>query len=201
MEDPLTTDIMVLQTEAGARQNTEIVRLRTARQELQDECALPPAERRDFAIIDPEIQQVTNDLNAQQVLQDAATAQVRRAGELLGYLIMHATKPGSEPNNLLRRLQRTNIGWEMFRQLRHQYAARARVQQYTLLQSIVHPQPRWTETSQQQQFQKWMQNVSAYEMIHPIIDDAMRVSTAISHFVWTSTTTPSTSGSTTSYLA
>ena len=62
---------------------------------------------------------------------------------------MHATKPGSEPNNLLRRLQRINIGWEMFRQLRHQYAAGARVQQYTLLQGIVHPQPRWTETSQQ----------------------------------------------------
>ena len=77
-----------------------------------------------------------------------------RAGELLNYLIMHSTKPGSEPNNLLRRLQRTNIGWELFRQLRHQYAAGALVQQYTLLQSIVHPQPRWTETSQQQQFQK-----------------------------------------------
>ena len=50
--------------------------------------------------------------------------------------------------------------WEMFRQLRHQYAAGARVQQYTLLQSIIHPQPRWTETSQQQQFQKWIQDSS-----------------------------------------
>ena len=88
---------------------------------------------------------------------------------------------GSEPNNLLRRLQRTNVGWEMFRQLRHQYAAGARVQQYTLLQGIVHPQPRWTETSQQQQFQKWIQDISAYEMIHPVIDDALKVSTAINN--------------------
>ena len=40
-----------------------------------------------------------------------------------------STKPNSEPNNLLRRLRRTNIGWEMLRQLRHQYAAGARVQQ------------------------------------------------------------------------
>ena len=62
---------------------------------------------------------------------------------------MHSTRPNSAPSNLLRRLQRTNFDWEMYSQLRHQYAAGARVQQYTLLQSIVHPQPRWTETSQQ----------------------------------------------------
>ena len=121
--------------------------------------------------------------NAQQVLQDATTTAARRAGELFGYLIMHATKPGSEPNNLLRQLQRTNIGWEMFRQLRHQYVAGARVQQYTLLQQIVQPQSRWTDTSQQQQqqFQKWIQNISAYEMTHPVIDDALKVNTAINN--------------------
>ena len=79
--------------------------------------------------------------------------------------------------------KRTNIGWEMFRQLRHQYAAGVRVQQYTLLQGIVHPQPRWTETSQQQQFQKWIQDTSAYKMIHPVIDDALKVSTAIKTYV------------------
>ena len=180
-EEPLTTDIMVLQTAAGARQGAEIIRHRARIQALQDERALPQAERREHGVIDPEIQQATNDLNAQQLLQDATTTAVRRAGELFGYLIMHATKPGSEPNNLLRRLQRTNIGWEMFRQLRHQYAAGARVQQYTLLQGIVHPQPRWTETSQQQQFQKWIQDISAYEMIHPVIDDALKVSTAINN--------------------
>ena len=90
-EDPLTTDIMVLQTEAGGRQGAEIQRLRNARQELEDEFALPPAERQDLAVIDPEIQQVTNDISAQQVLQDATTTQVRRAGELFGYLIMHGT--------------------------------------------------------------------------------------------------------------
>ena len=56
-EEPLTTDIMVLHTEAGARQGAEIIRLRNAHQELRDERALPPAERRDLAVIDPEIQQ------------------------------------------------------------------------------------------------------------------------------------------------
>ena len=175
---------MVLRTEAGARQGAEILRLRAARQELREERALPPADHRDLGVIDGEIQQATNDLGAQQLLQDATTTQVRRAGELFGYLIMHATKPGSEPNNLLRRLQRTNIGWEMFRQLRHQYAAGTRVQQYTLLQGIVHPQPRRTETSQQQQqqqFQKWVQDVSAYEMTHPVTDDALKTSTAINN--------------------
>ena len=139
-EEPLTTDIMVLQTAAGARQGAEILRHRARIQALQIERELPQDERREHGVIDGEIQQATNDLNAQQLLQDATTTAVRRAGELFGYLIMHATKPGSEPNNLLRRLQRTNVGWEMFRQLRHQYAAGARVQQYTLLQGIVHPQ-------------------------------------------------------------
>ena len=128
-EEPLTTDIMVLQTAAGARQNAEILRHRARTQALRTERELPQEERREHAAI----QNANNDLNAQQALQDATTTAVtvRRAGELFGYLIMHATKPGSEPNNLLRRLQRTNIGWEMFRQLRHQYAAGARVQQYT----------------------------------------------------------------------
>ena len=82
----------------------------------------------------------TEDLDAQRVLQDARIAGVSRAGKLLGYLIVHATEPNSKPNNLLRRLQRTNVGWGVFRQLRRQYAAGARVQQYALLQSIVHPQ-------------------------------------------------------------
>ena len=179
-EEPLTTDITVLRTEAGARQCAEILRLRAHHQELRDERALPPADRRDLGVIDGEIQQDTNDLDAQQRLQDATTT-VRRAGELFGHLIMHATKPGSKPNNLLRRLQRTNIGWETFRQLRHQYAAGARVQQYALLQGSVHPQPRWTETSPQQQFQRWIQDISAYERIHPVIDDALKVSTAINN--------------------
>ena len=94
---------------------------------------------------------------------------------------MHATKPGSEPNNLLRRLQRTNIGWEVFRQLRNQYAAGARVQQYTLLQGIVHPQPRWTESQRHHNNNSFKNGykTSQHEMIHPVIDDALKVSTAI----------------------
>ena len=81
-EVPLTTDIMAQQTPAGHRQHTEIVRLTQARQDLRDERALPPGDagRRENAVIDAEMQQITNGLNAQQVLQDATTAGVRRAG-------------------------------------------------------------------------------------------------------------------------
>ena len=172
-------------------------------QNLRDERATPLGDpaRRDNNVIDNEIRQVNQELNAQQTLQDATTAEVRRAGELLGYFIMHATKPNSEPNNLLRRLQRTNIGWGMYRQFPHQYAARARVQQYTLLQSIMHPQPRRTETSQQQQFQKWIQDVSAYEMIHPVIDDTLKGQYSNKQLARTSTTASLIAGSTTSHLA
>ena len=95
--------------------------------------------------------------------------------EQVNFLIT-STKPKSELNNLLRRFQQTNIGWEVYRQLRHRYAAGTRVQQYALLQGTVHPQPQWTETSQQQQFQLWIQDVSAYEMIHPVFDDPFKVS-------------------------
>ena len=66
-EDPLTTDTMVQQTPARRWQHVEIVRLTQARQDLRDERALPAgaAGRRDDGVMDSEIQQVTNDLNAQ----------------------------------------------------------------------------------------------------------------------------------------
>ena len=69
--------MVVLRTEAGARQGAELARLRAHLQELREERALPQAERREHAVIDGEIQQDTKDLNAQQVLQDATTAAVR----------------------------------------------------------------------------------------------------------------------------
>ena len=115
---------MVQSTPAGRRQHIEIAHLTQARQDLKNEHATPQGDpaRRNNAGIDHDLQQVQQDLDAQQVLQDATTAGVRQADELLGYLIMHATKPNSEPNNLLRRLQKTSIGWAMCRQLRHQDA-------------------------------------------------------------------------------
>ena len=91
-EEPLTTNIMVLQTAAGARQSAEILRHRARIQVLQAEGKLPQDDRREHAAIDGDIQQTNNDLNAQQALQDVTTTAVRRAGELFGYLIMHATK-------------------------------------------------------------------------------------------------------------
>ena len=75
---------MVLQTEAGAQQHAEMNRIRRGRQELQDERALPQGESRSHQVIDQEIQQLNNDLNAQQALQDAVTQWVSRASELLG---------------------------------------------------------------------------------------------------------------------
>ena len=37
------------------------------------------------------------------------------------------------------------------------------------------------ETSQQQQFQKWIQDLSAYEVMHHVVDDTLKVSTAVSN--------------------
>ena len=82
-EVPLTPDIMALQTEAGAQQHAKMARVRIAHQEFQDERALPQAERRAHNVIDQEIQQLNNDLDAQQLLQDAVTARVRRVVNFL----------------------------------------------------------------------------------------------------------------------
>ena len=108
-EDPLTTDIMVLLTAAGARQDAEIALLTQARQDLRDEQALLPADtaRREDAFAARDLQQTQRDLDAQNVLQDATATAVCRAGELLGYLIVHSTKPNS---------------WEMLRQLTSVYS-------------------------------------------------------------------------------
>ena len=89
----------------------------------------------------------------------------------------------------------------MHRQLRQQFAAGARVQQYSLVQSIAHPQSCWTETSQQQQIQKRIQDVSGLR------DDTSchrrHVEGEYSHKQppWTDTAASTTPGSTTSYLA
>ena len=85
----------VQQTPARHRQHQDIARLTRALQDLRDERAqsADAAACRANADIDHAINQTNNELNAQPLLQDATTARVRRAGELLGCLILHATKP------------------------------------------------------------------------------------------------------------
>ena len=52
-EEPLTTDIMVLQTATEARQGAEILRHRARTQALQTERELPQGDRREHAVIAP----------------------------------------------------------------------------------------------------------------------------------------------------
>ena len=83
-EQSLTTNIMVQKTSAGHRQHEEIVRLTQTFQDLGTERAQPAdsAARRANGDID------ADELNAQHLLQDATTAEVRRAGELF-WLLLH----------------------------------------------------------------------------------------------------------------
>ena len=58
---------MAQQTAAGQRQHLEIQRLRQARQDLQDELALPPGEHRiEATVIKNDVNQIKNDLSEQQ---------------------------------------------------------------------------------------------------------------------------------------
>ena len=142
-----------------------------------------------------------NDLNDQQRLYDNTTAG-RCARELLGNLIVHSTKPNSEPSNLLRRLQRTNIAWEMYRQLLHQIAAACR-SSCTAVQLVTKHCAFATEMDRD-----ITTTVSKMDMRRLSIRDDTSCHRRYPQGEysdkqppWPGTTTSTTSGSTTSYLA
>ena len=68
-EEPLTTDIMVLQTAAGARQNAEILRHRARIQVLQAERELPRDDRREHAVIEGDMPTTTSMHNLTYLLE------------------------------------------------------------------------------------------------------------------------------------
>ena len=68
-----------------------------------------------------EIQQVTNDINAQQTRQNVITARVRRAGDFL--VTSSCTRQSQTANQTTYYVDfNGRTCWEMYRQLRHQYA-------------------------------------------------------------------------------
>ena len=71
-EQPLGTDFMKSRHQPDI-DSQETLRLTQARQDLRDERALPPGypQHRENGVIDGDLNQITNHLSAQQVLQDA----------------------------------------------------------------------------------------------------------------------------------
>ena len=181
--------------------------LRQALQEPQDERATASgwSEHVEMTtLIDSEIRQVTRDLIAQRALQDATTTAAHRAGELLvtSSCILQSPTANQTTIYFVDFKEQTSVGrcfdnWD----INMWQPNSARVQQYTLYRALVHPQPRWTETSQQQQFQIWIQDVSALRNDTSCHRRCLEGQYSNQQLAWTYTATSSTTGATTSYLA
>ena len=92
----------------------------------------------------------------------------------------HTTKPNSEVNNMARQLQRSENGFEIWRQLRQRFSGGQRAQQLQLLQRIVNP--KWTEAQQGQQFNQWLIDISRYELETATpIEESIKIATAINN--------------------
>eukprot|EP00971_Amphidinium_carterae_P255055 5063325-Amphidinium_carterae.1 len=81
----------------------------------------------------------------------------------LNYVLLHATKQGSEPHSIMRRVMRQSNGFESWRQLRLHFAGGHRAQQLLLLRTIT--QPTWDKSAKQfmKQYYKWLEDIGRYE--------------------------------------
>ena len=87
--------------------------------------------------------------------------------QLLTYILVHAAKPSSEPNNIARTFQRSTNGFDFWKQLRQQYSGRQWAQHYEFLQRIM--PVKWTEQQQTQQYQRCKADVNQYELENGLI--------------------------------
>eukprot|EP00971_Amphidinium_carterae_P003171 62340-Amphidinium_carterae.1 len=66
--------------------------------------------------------------------------EITSVSQTLNYVLVHATKPGSEPHSMIKRIMRTANGFEAWRQLNLHYAGGHRAQKFSLLRKIISPQ-------------------------------------------------------------
>ena len=150
VEQPLTTEIMVQLTQAGQQQHKGLRRLVKHFKNFKRSLHFHRIHIGEAADINNSSAQTQSDVNHQQRQYDITTNAVHCCGELLGHLTTHSAKPNSEsrPTSfvvssrpMLAGRRTDNLDISTLQELG------------TTAQSIVHPQPRWTETTQQQQFQ------------------------------------------------
>eukprot|EP00971_Amphidinium_carterae_P143625 2845718-Amphidinium_carterae.1 len=64
--------------------------------------------------------------------------------QTLNYVLLHATKPGSEAHSITRRVMKQSNGLESWRQLQLHFAGGHRAQHFSLLRTMTIMQPSWT---------------------------------------------------------
>ena len=136
--------------------------------------------RRTAAVINADINNVNGQRDALIAQRNTIKRDITRASQYLTYIMVHTTKPNSEVNNLVRQLQRSENGFEIWRQLRQRFSGGQRAQQLQLLQRIMNP--KWTEQQQAQQFSQWLVDISRYELETATpIEESIKIATAINN--------------------
>eukprot|EP00971_Amphidinium_carterae_P160320 3178206-Amphidinium_carterae.4 len=67
--------------------------------------------------------------------------------QALNYVLLHATKPGSEAHSVIRQAMRQSNGFKSWRQLQLHFAGGHRAQHFSLLRRIM--QPSWNSDTRQ----------------------------------------------------
>ena len=136
--------------------------------------------RRAATAINTDIANVNGQRDALIAQRNTIKRDITRASQYLTYIMVHATKPNSEVNNMVRQLQGSENGFEIWRQLRQRFSGGQRAQQLQLLQRIMNP--KWTEAQQGQQFNQWLIDISRYELETATpIEESIKIATAINN--------------------
>ena len=136
--------------------------------------------RRAAAAINTDIANVNGQRDALIAQRNTIKRDITRASQYLTYIMVHTTKPNSEVNNMVRQLQRSENGFEIWRQLRQRFSGGQRAQQLQLPQRIMNP--KWTEAQQGQQFNQWLIDISRYELETATpIEESIKIATAINN--------------------
>eukprot|EP00971_Amphidinium_carterae_P094156 1863565-Amphidinium_carterae.5 len=101
--------------------------------------------------------------------------EITSISQTLNYVLVHATKPGSEPYSMIRRIMRTADGLE-------DYAGGHRAQQFSLLRTIMSPQ--WNADkhfTNMKQYYRWLEDINRYESENEAIADHVKIATIINH--------------------
>eukprot|EP00971_Amphidinium_carterae_P123142 2438374-Amphidinium_carterae.1 len=90
-------------------------------------------------------------------------ADIAHFSQTLNYVILHATKQGSEPHSIMRRVIRESNGFESWRRLHLHFSGGHGAQQFLLLCTIT--QPTWDTSTKQftMQYYKWLEDIGRYE--------------------------------------
>eukprot|EP00971_Amphidinium_carterae_P086405 1709954-Amphidinium_carterae.1 len=96
-------------------------------------------------------------------------ADILQFSQTLNYVLLHATKQGSEPHSIMRRVMRQANGH--------------RAQQFSLLRAIT--QPTWDTSTKQftKQYYKWLEDIGRYEAENGVnaITDHVKIATIVNN--------------------